>query len=114
MSTPKLSTTGRWLPLAGLCLLGGCASTDRTLTSTPATDEQAAALIEQATATGAPVLQRDGDRAQEVYCRQESVANTRLRTRRICLTAEQWQERGMATREALHDANRHGLPPTGS
>lgn len=103
-----------WLPLTGLCLLAGCASNEQTISTTPASDEEAAALIEQATLSGRPVLQSNGKRAQEVLCRRESVTNTRLRTRRVCLTAAQWQEREMATRDALNQADRPGLPPRGN
>lgn len=103
-----------WRPVALLCVMTGCTTPGQPISTTPASDEQAAELIAQAAASGEPVLVSDGKEAKEVYCRQESVANTRLSSRRICLTAEQWQERGRATREALRDATRHGLPPTGN
>jgi hypothetical protein len=50
-----------------------------------------------------------------VYCREQLVTNSRLRSQKICLTKEQWVARERNAREAWREeANRSALNPRGN
>src|SRR5688572_5210989 len=103
-----------------LCMLTltliGCASPKPVIPTTAAVSpavlsetDRAQARIDESIETGKAIETSDG---QKLICRQESVANTRLRNRKTCLTEEQWRARSDAAKDSFRDASRHGLPPT--
>jgi hypothetical protein len=103
----------------GLFALAGCASPKPVAPSAgPAaakeTDQQRAErLINYSVASGEPINTADG---QKLICKQESVTNTRLKNKKICLTPEQWQARTDNAKDAFKDARDAGdyLPPEGN
>ncbi|MFC4309553.1 hypothetical protein ACFPN2_10725 [Steroidobacter flavus] len=76
-------------------------------------DQKAQRLIKYSVESGEPINTADG---KKLVCKQESVTNTRLKNKKICLTPEQWQARTDNAKEGVQDATRSGeyLPPKGN
>jgi hypothetical protein len=77
------------------------------------TDQQKAQrLINYSVESGNPINTADG---QKLICKQESVTNTRLKNKKICLTPEQWQARTDNAKDSFKEARDAGdyLPPEG-
>jgi hypothetical protein len=99
-----------------LCLiaLSGCASPPpKQATPAQLADERAQRLINNSIENGDAINTADG---KSLICRQETVTNTRLKNKKICLTEEQWRERTNNAKDGLDDARRQGeyLPPKGN
>lgn len=101
-----------------VCLLTlmGCASPQPAATAVTAqeTDQQRAErLIDFSAESGEPINTSDG---QKLLCKKEGVTNTRLKSKKICLTPEQWQARTNNARDAFQEAVGAGeeLPPKGN
>lgn len=77
------------------------------------TEQRAQRLINYSVESGDPINTADG---KKLVCRQESVTNTRLKNKKICMTPEEWQARTDNAKEGLRDAVRAGeyLPPKGN
>lgn len=96
-----------------LCLLAllGCAAPKPAATtasvSAPAeTDAQRAQrLINHSVETGEPINTADG---KKLICKQETVTNTRLKNKKVCLTQDEWLARTNNARDGLDDARRSG------
>lgn len=103
-----------------VCLLAliGCASPKPAETGVgPAmakeTDQQRAQrLINYSVESGEPINTADG---KKMICKQESVTNTRLKNKKLCLTEEQWQARSANAGDSFKEARDAGeyLPPEG-
>jgi hypothetical protein len=99
--------------------LTGCASPKPTQalvvgpTSPMSEDEKAKALIAKSVETGKPVMTTEGNL---LVCKTESVTNTRLKDRKVCMTKEQWAARTDSARDAFQDTKRGSeeLPPRGN
>jgi hypothetical protein len=97
----------------------GCASPKPTQalvvgpTSPMSEDEKAKALIAKSIETGKPVMTTEGNL---LVCKTESVTNTRLKDRKVCMTKEQWAARTDSARDAFQDTKRGSeeLPPRGN
>jgi hypothetical protein len=103
-----------------LVALIGCASSPPAAPTAGAavaakeTEEQRAQrLINYSIESGDPINTADG---KKLVCKQEGVANTRLKSKKICLTPEQWQARTDGAKDGMRDAVRAGeyLPPKGN
>lgn len=110
------------LSIYAVCLSAmlGCASpqpaapTAATTTELKETDKQRAQrLINYSAESGEPINTADG---QRLICKKESVTNTRLKNKKICLTPDQWQERVNNAKNSLEEARDSGeyLPPKGN
>ena len=103
----------------GLFALVGCASPKPAAPSAGTevakeTDQQRAQrLINYSVDSGDPINTSDG---QKLICKQESVTNTRLKSKKICLTPEQWQARTDNAKDSFKEARDAGdyLPPEGN
>jgi hypothetical protein len=110
---------------SSVCLLAmlGCAAPKPVTTTTanvgptrdiPETDAQRAQrLINHSAETGEPINTAEG---KKLICKQESVTNTRLKTKKTCLTEDEWIARTNNAKDGLHEATRAGeyLPPKGN
>jgi hypothetical protein len=74
--------------------------------------QKAQRLIDFSVESGEPINTADG---KKMICKQESVTNTRLKNKKICLTEEQWQARTDNARDSFKEARDAGdyLPPEG-
>jgi hypothetical protein len=96
---------------SSLCLLAllGCAApkpaaTVASATPAPESDAQRAQrLINYSVETGEPINTADG---KKMICKQETVTNTRLKNKKVCLTEEQWAERTNNARDNMGEAQR--------
>ena len=72
--------------------------------------QKAQRLIDFSVETGEPINTADG---KKMICKQESVTNTRLKNKKICLTPEQWQARTDNAKDSFKEARDAGdyLPP---
>jgi hypothetical protein len=77
--------------------------------NTPSTAEKATAQIAQTPAAQETAATSPSD--SKIVCREETVTNTRLKNKKICLTKAEWRAREEAAKDAFRDANRHGVPP---
>lgn len=113
----------RSLVAPSICILAmlGCASPPPAPTAAAAgtaspqketDDARAQRLINYSVESGAPINTADG---KKLICKQESVTNTRLKNRKVCLTEAEWMARTDNAKEGLKDAVRAGeyLPPEG-
>jgi hypothetical protein len=97
----------------------GCASPQPTQalvvseTAPMSEDAKAQALIAKSIETGKPVMTSEG---RLLVCKTESVTNTRLKDRKVCLTKEEWSARTDSARDAFQDTKRGSeeLPPRGN
>lgn len=111
---------------SSLCLLAlfGCAAPKPATTTTtanvgptrdiPETDAQRAQrLINHSVETGDPISTAEG---QKMVCKKESITNTRLKSKKVCLTEEQWAARSDNAKDGFQEARRGGeeLPPRGN
>lgn len=106
---------------SSLCLLAllGCAApkpveTVANVGPTPETDTQRAQrLIDYSVESGEPISTAEG---KKMVCKKESITNTRLKSKKVCLTEEQWAAREDNAKEAFGDSKRGGemLPPRGN
>jgi hypothetical protein len=106
---------------ASLCLLAllGCASPKPAANTAGMGDtrdtsaERAQRLINYSVESGEPINTAEG---KKLICKQESVTNTRLKTKKTCLTEEEWMARTNNAKEGIHEATRAGeyLPPKGN
>jgi hypothetical protein len=87
--------------------IAGCASSPPQ-PSAPATTAPAgqaeSAQTAQASGSGG-VTNKDGK-----VCRMESVTNTRLKTKKVCLTPEEWFARSNTAQDAMNDMTKSQLP----
>jgi len=74
-------------------------------------NDRAQAMIAKSIETGQPIVTNDG---RALVCKQESVTNTRLRNRKVCLTKEEWAKRTDSARDAFKESDQPGLPPKGN
>jgi hypothetical protein len=96
---------------SSLCLLAllGCAApkpaaTVASATPAPETDAQRAQrLINYSVESGEPINTSDG---KKMICKQETVTNTRLKNKKVCLTEDQWAERTNNARDNMGEAQR--------
>lgn len=105
----------------GLFTLIGCASpkpvaagAGPAMAAAKETDQQRAQrLIDYSVDSGDPINTADG---KKLVCKQESVTNTRLKNKKICMTPEEWQARTDNAKDGMRDAARAGeyLPPKGN
>jgi hypothetical protein len=73
-------------------------------TPSPETDAQRAErLINYSVESGQPIHTADG---KKMICKQESVTNTRLKNKKVCLTEDQWAERTNNARGDMDEAQR--------
>lgn len=102
------------LSVLSVCLVAliGCASSPPAApTAGPAaaaeeTDEQRAQrLINYSVESGDPINTSDG---KQLICKQEGVTNTRLKSKKVCLTPEQWQARTDGAKDGVRDTMRAG------
>jgi len=77
----------------------------------PSESDRAKAAIAKSIETGEPIQTSDGSK---LVCKQESVTNTRLRNRKVCLTEQQWAQRTDTARDAFKESDQPGLPPKGN
>lgn len=101
---------GSGLSVLSVCLvtLIGCASSPPAAPTAAAqeTDEQKAQrLINYSVESGDPINTSDG---KQLICKQEGVTNTRLKTKKVCLTPEQWQARTDGAKDGMREAMRAG------
>lgn len=110
---------------SAICLVAliGCASPPQPVASNavsgPPTavketdDQRAQRLINHSIESGESIATAEGNK---LVCRQESVTNTRLKSRKICLTQAQWAERSDNAKDAFRDTMKGGeaLPPRGN
>ena len=47
-------------------------------------------------------------------CREETVTNTRLKNKKVCLTPEEWFARSEAAKDAFRETNRSPNNPRGN
>jgi propanediol dehydratase small subunit len=105
-----------------ICLftLIGCASPKPAApTAAPAVaaeetaEQRAQRLIDYSVQSGDAINTSDG---KKLVCKQESVTNTRLKSKKICMTPEEWQARTDNAKDGMRDAVRAGeyLPPKGN
>jgi hypothetical protein len=109
------------LSVLSVCLVAliGCASSPPAPTPGPAMaakesdDQRAQRLINYSVESGEPINTADG---KKILCKQESVANTRLKNKKICLTRDEWLARTNSAKESMQEALRSGqeLPPRGN
>lgn len=107
--------------ILSICLVAllGCASpkpapTAATVTPAPASDdERARRLVDFSVETGEPIHTAEG---KKLICKQESITNTRLKNRKVCMTQEQWVARTENARDSFSEAKRASeeLPPRGN
>jgi hypothetical protein len=83
--------------------IAGCSSASRTA------ETQVPAQIVQTPAAQAAATDPSSD--SKIVCREESVTNTRLKNKKVCLTRAEWRAREEAAKDSFRDANRHGVPP---
>ena len=70
------------------------------------TDEQRAQrLINYSVESGEPINTADG---QKIICKQESVTNTRLKSKKICLSQDEWLARTNNAKDGVRDTLRAG------
>lgn len=76
-------------------------------------DQRAQRLINYSVESGEAINTADG---KKMVCKQESVTNTRLKNKKICLTAEQWAERTNNAKDGMRQAinDSQALPPRGN
>src|SRR5262245_54016041 len=101
----------RWEFLLSAIVITACSTSQPVAPpSKPQAPTSPAAVEKSATtaALGEPMKKKDGT---TVYCRRESVTNTRLRDRKVCLTKEEWAARTDSATEAFNDANKQPMPP---
>jgi len=80
--------------------------------SSQAGSTQAVAPTKDETEYGKQGKKKDGT---VVYCREQLVTNSRLRSQKICLTKEQWVARERNAREAWREeADRSAMNPRGN
>jgi len=70
----------------------------------------AAPASSQSQATGQQAPQKDPNR---VICQRIEEIGSRLASKRICMTAQQWDERRRQDRQALQDLQQHQTEPSG-
>jgi hypothetical protein len=90
------------------------ATTPTTATPKQETEQQRAErLINYSVASGEAINTSDG---KKLVCKQESVTNTRLKSKKTCLTEDQWLERSANAKDGFQEAKRagDGLPPKGN
>ncbi|MBL8269685.1 hypothetical protein [Steroidobacter sp.] len=104
--------------VTGLWVLVGCASPQNkpvaATQSAQETDQQRAQrLINYSVESGQPINTADG---KKLLCKQETVTNTRLKNKKVCLTEDEWLARTGNARESFREAIRAGeyLPPKGN
>jgi hypothetical protein len=68
-------------------------------------------LVSAAAAEEKKVAAKDPNR---IICQKQEVVGSRLATKRICLTAAEWDTRRREDREALDKAQRQPQGPSGS
>jgi hypothetical protein len=97
-----------------ICLFAliGCASpkpapTDATpVAAAQETDDQRAQrLINYSAESGEPINTADG---KKMICKQESVTNTRLKNKKICLTEAEWLARSNNAKDGMRETMRAG------
>ena len=109
------------LMCSSICMLMliGCASsppaptaaapTATTATAAPTQQEldkqRAERLINYSVESGEPINTADG---KKIICKQESVTNTRLKNKKICLTEAEWLARSDNAKDGFQDAKRAG------
>lgn len=102
-----------------LAAVAGCAS-PKPAEPTAATAEvketdkqRAERLINFSAESGEPINTSDG---KKLICKKESVTNTRLRDKKVCLTPEQWQARTNNAKDSFREAldTSESLPPKGN
>jgi hypothetical protein len=95
---------------SSICMLTllGCASSPPSPTAA-ADKARAERLINYSAETGEPINTAEG---KKIVCKNESVANTRLKNRKVCLTEAEWLARADSAKEGVNDAARSGaIPP---
>lgn len=98
----------------GLLVLVGCASPKPAQpTAQETTEQRAQRLINYSVESGEPINTVDG---KQLLCKQETVTNTRLKNKKVCLTEDEWLARTGNARDAFREAIRAGeyLPPKGN
>lgn len=101
-----------------VCLFAliGCASPKPAAPTAAAAQEteqqRAQRLIDYSVESGQPIHTADG---KKIVCKQESVTNTRLKNKKICLSQDEWVARTDNARNGLGEAIKSGesLPPEG-
>jgi hypothetical protein len=109
---------------SSLCLLAllGCAAPKPAATianagptrDMPETEAQRAQrLINHSVESGDAIATAEGEK---MICKKESITNTRLKSKKVCLTQEQWAARADNAKEGFSEARRGGeeLPPRGN
>jgi cytochrome c5 len=106
-----------------VCLLTllGCASPkavepnpDPAVAAVKETDDQKAQrLINYSVESGEAINTADG---KKIICKQESVTNTRLKNKKLCLTQAEWQTRTANAKDGFKEAldSSQALPPRGN
>lgn len=98
---------------SSICMLAllGCASPQPAPVNATTTagapresgDARAQRLINHSVETGEPINTADG---KKIICKRESVTNTRLKDRKICMTQDEWLARSNNAKEGFHEAAR--------
>ncbi|WP_129781482.1 hypothetical protein [Peristeroidobacter soli] len=112
----------RSLICLSVCLVAllGCASPKPVApTAAPAVaaketdDQKAQRLINYSVESGEPINTADG---KKIICKQESVTNTRLKNKKICLTQDEWTARTNNAKDGFKEAlnSSEALPPRGN
>ena len=101
----------RKLICSSICMLAllGCASPQTAPTNAIATastqkesdDARAQRLINHSVETGEAINTADG---KKLICKRESVTNTRLKDRKICLTEDEWLARTSNAKDGFREA----------
>jgi len=99
---------------SSICLFAliGCASPKPVPSDTPAVtaiketdDQRAQRLINHSVDSGDPINTADG---KKMICKQESVTNTRLKNKKICLTEAEWLARSNNAKDGMRETMRAG------
>jgi hypothetical protein len=97
-----------------ICLVAliGCASpkpvasdTAAIAATTETDDQRARRLINFSVESGEPINTADG---KKIICKQESVTNTRLKNKKICLSEDEWLARSSNAKDGMREAMRSG------
>jgi gas vesicle protein len=71
----------------------------------------AAPALAQAPASGSPAQPAKNQDPNRVICEKIQETGSRLNSRKVCMTAQQWEDQRRRDRENLQDAQQRSLEP---